>query len=74
MGAQPKGAAVNFILVTLILSSLTGQPLSFERGHSYPTAEACIEAQMAVPIQKAVNGKIGIPLCVREDMLHERST
>ncbi len=64
---------MKWILVALLLSAKDGTPVSWERISQPLEPDACLGLQLAQPIHNVVDGKIRVTVCVREDVLGERS-
>ncbi len=65
---------MNFILVALIISALTGEPVSYQRMETYKSPEECLAAQQAQNIERVTDGKVTVYGCVREDQFGQGST
>lgn len=65
---------MNFILVSLTISALTGEPVSYQRMTTYDSPEKCLEAQRAQNIERVTDGKVTVYGCVREDQFGEASS
>lgn len=56
---------MKYTLILMVLNAATGEPLEVQEVATFPSPEACLEAQVAAKPQAVIDGKARVFVCAR---------